>query len=84
MKRSSKKLQFNAQTVRALVGEDLGQVAGASLKCYPTAGPVRCTQYWSGCANQSDNGSCIEIEPLPFPGGGGYPIPGGGLSGKYC
>ncbi len=83
MKRISKKLQFTAHTVRALVADDLGQVAGASVKCAPTAGPVRCTQYWSGCANNSENGSCYQIPSLP---GGGYePIPGGGgYSGMYC
>ena len=43
----SEKLRLNKETLKELGAGKTEEVKGG----YPTAGPVRCTQYWSGCAN---------------------------------
>ena len=74
MKRINKKLQFNAQTVRALVAQDLEQAAGGTSIIMPgTAGPIRCTQRGSGCSNNDTFQDCMP-GPIQQPGGGGYYI----------
>ena len=43
----SEKLRLNKETFKDLGAGKTEQIKGG----YPTAGPARCTQYWSGCAN---------------------------------
>ena len=43
----SEKLRLNKETLQDLGAGKTEKIKGGA----PTAGPVRCTQYWSGCAN---------------------------------